>query len=188
MAVPQTKRFGVWEYFEQSDKKRVKCNVCCKIFAYHSGTFNLWSHLGYVHNISPESAGKSSTIGRSVFAGDISSFFKSKACSQQRINGTNDNLVEYMARNLCPVSVVSGVGFKRLVAWLEPGYTVPSATCVRKLVRAKFCERRKRLIALLKDKVGVSFTTDLWTSSRTHGYITIAGHLLTSFGIFGVAC
>ena len=93
MAVPQTKRFGVWEYFEQSDKKRVKCNVCCKIFAYHGGTSNLRSHLGDVHNISLESAGKSSTVGRSAFAGDISSFFKLKACSQQRINGTNDHLV-----------------------------------------------------------------------------------------------
>ena len=87
----------------------------------------------------------------------------------------------FIARDLRPISVVSGVGFKRLVAWLEPGYTLPSATCVTKLVRAKFCEGRKRLIALLKDEVGISFTTDLGTSSRMHDYITITGHFVDDF-------
>ena len=55
---------------------------------------------------------ESSTVGCSAFAGDISSFFKPKACSQQRMNGTNDDLVEFIARDLRPISVVSGVGFK----------------------------------------------------------------------------
>ena len=91
-------------------------------------------------------------------------------------------MVEFIARYLRPILVtVSGVGVKRLVAWLEPGFTVLSATCETKLVRAKFHDGRKHPIALLKDEVGISFTTDLWTSARTHGYITVTGHFVDEF-------
>lgn len=181
MAAPRTKRSSVWEYFEESDKKHAKCTVCNKVLAYHGGTSNLRSHLSDVHKISFESAGKSPAVGGSVSAGDISSFFKPKACSQQRTNGTNERIVEFIARDLRPVSVVSGVGFKGLLAWLEPGYTVPSATCVTKLVRRRFLQGRDRLVLLLKSEVGISFTTDMWTSSKTQGYITITGHFIDQF-------
>ena len=172
----RAKRSGVWEYFEKTDSKHVKCSVCSKSFAYHGGTSNLRSHLADVHNIDLE---RKCATGTSTSAtSDITAFCKPKVCSKLRINGTNDHLVEFIARDLRPISVVNGIGFKRLIAWLEPGYVVPSATCVTKLVRAKFRDGRERLIALLRDEVGVSLTTDLWTSSRTQGYITITGHFV----------
>ena len=154
----RSKRSGVWEYFEKTDSKHVKCSVCNKSFAYHGGTSNLRSHLADVHNIDLE---RKCATGTSTSAtSNITAFCKPKVCSKLRINGTNDHLVEFIARDLRPISVVNGIGFKRLIAWLEPGYVVPSATCVTKLVRAKFCDGRERLIALLRDEVGVSLTTD----------------------------
>ena len=99
----------------------------------------------------------------------IGAFFKPATVSPARAGGTDERLVEFVARDLRPISVVCGIGFKNLLAWLEPGYVVPSATQLTKLIQRKHQEGLEKLVDRLRCEVGGALTTDLWTSRRTDG-------------------
>ena len=46
----------------------------------------------------------------------------------QRTAAIMDRIAEFVARDLCPLSIVEGDGFKQLSNYHEPGYKVPSCS------------------------------------------------------------
>ena len=83
-----------------------------------------------------------------------------------------------VALDLRPVSIVTGVGFRRLMYACEPGYRVPSSTQVLKLLKKKHSDGLSRLRTMLASVSGVGLTTDMWTSRALDGYITLTAHFI----------
>ena len=78
------------------------------------------------------------------------------------------------------MSIVGGVGFRRLLYRLEPGYCVPSHTHMASLLAKKHVEGQGRLRKLLEEAEAVALTTDMWTSKAMEGYITMTVHFISS--------
>ena len=72
-------------------------------------------------------------------------------------------IAEFVAWDLCPISVVDGQGFTRLLNYLEQGYKVPSCPYVTSICHKMFDSLKQELLAKL-DSPFVSLTTDIWTS------------------------
>ena len=70
----------------------------------------------------------------------------SKKCSAERAKEITKRISAMVARDLRPISMVEGDGFKHLMSYVEPGYTVPSHTNIASVCR--------RLYDQLKDKIG----------------------------------
>ena len=92
-----------------------KCNPP-RDFAYTDGTTNLRNHLRLVRGIKVDGDNGSEKKSQGIGA-----FFKPAMVSPARAGGTDERLVEFVARDLRLISVVCGIGFKNLLAWLEPG-------------------------------------------------------------------
>ena len=136
--------------------------------------YNLRNHLRDVHKVDfADAAG-----GDKPKQGGISSFFKPTKVSPARSTSWDDRVMEFVCRDLRPVSVVTGDGFLSLVNFREPGYRVPSATQVTKLIQRKHLNGLKILMEKLSKVQHVALTTDLWTSRRTEGYITVTVHFI----------
>ena len=132
----KSRRSAVWDFgFEKTGDGMATCTRCNppKDFAYCGGTSNLRNHLRDVHKVDfADAAG-----GDKPKQGGVSSFFKPTKVSPARSTSCDDRVVEFVCRDLRPVSVVTGDGFLSLVNFLEPGYRVPSATQVTKLIQRK---------------------------------------------------
>ena len=101
-------------------------------------------------------------------------------CSAQRAGEITDSIVNFVALDLRPVSVVNGGGFRRLLPMPEPGYRVPSHTHIASLLRQKHTDERARLKNFLASIPAVTLTTDMWTSKAMEDYITATVHFVTA--------
>ena len=85
------------------------------------------SHLSSHH---PDKyAGESSKESQSQRK--LDSFVHAKKYPAERAEEITRRIAEMVARDLRPISIVEGAGFKHLLRYLEPGYRIPSHTqCV----------------------------------------------------------
>ena len=93
----------------------------------------------------------------------------------------DEALVNMLAIDLQPASIVEDTGFLKFLQVVDPRYHPPSRrTIMRSLLPAQHQEIEQRL----KDRLAVAnfcaLTTDLWTSRATEGYITLTCHFLSS--------
>ena len=90
-----------------------------------------------------------------------------RQCSEGRARVITNLLVQWCALDLRPLSVTQGVGFKRLMAFIEPNFTIPSRTHLMRLLRKHHGDAKEKVKALLREEAdGVSLTTDAWTSNQ----------------------
>ena len=84
------------------------------------------------------------------------------------------------AENLRPLSIVNGAGFRKFCKELNPAYKAPSHTTLHNYLMKMYNEEKSALVKLFDvNTSGVAFTTDLWTSTALHGYITVTAHYIT---------
>ena len=84
------------------------------------------------------------------------------------------------AEDLRPLSIVNGAGFRKFCKELNPAYKVPSHTTLHNYLMKMYNEEKSALVKLFDvNTSGVAFTTDLWTSTALHGYITVTAHYIT---------
>ncbi|QQP36332.1 Uncharacterized protein FKW44_021398, partial [Caligus rogercresseyi] len=86
-----------------------------------------------------------------------------------KAKGITDKIMEYMALDDQPFSVVEDVGFRRLLQHIEPRYTLPSRryfadVCLPELYNS-IAGRVHELLTKDSDPLYVSFTTDIWSSN-----------------------
>ena len=175
----------MWEFFEEpvtvtdgeKDAKRVPCKLCHQQLADGGGTTNLLSHLQAKH---PEEYKRCTPTQDRSTGRQTSLTSVLRACSPQRAAAITDRIAEFVARDLRPLSIVDGAGFRQLVNYLEPGYKIPSRTHVTSICRKKFISLKEELLATLATVPYVAVTTDIWTSRSTQAYITVTAHYLTN--------
>ena len=101
-----------------------------------------------------------------------------RKCSSDRATKVTKLVCEMVARDLRPVSIVEGDGFKQLINYLEPEYRVPSHTHITIVCHRMYQVEREKLEAELVDR-HVGLTSDIWTSAATQGYITVTAHFIS---------
>ncbi len=94
-------------------------------------------------------------------------------------NRLNRALALACAVDLRPISMVEVRGFRNFCNLLNPSYSVPCSTTVTKQLMLIYDEIKKDVLEHMKDAT-VSFTTDLWTSIGTRGYITVTAHYINN--------
>ena len=115
----------------RKDVVRVRCELCGMQLAHGGGTISLASHLlakhteEYTHSFGgPSSSKKQTTLPTIV-----------RKCSAERAATITRLIAKFMARNLRPLSIMCGDGFRQLLNTIEPGYQVPSHTHITTVCR-----------------------------------------------------
>uniref|UniRef100_H2ZY22 HAT C-terminal dimerisation domain-containing protein n=1 Tax=Latimeria chalumnae TaxID=7897 RepID=H2ZY22_LATCH len=92
-----------------------------------------------------------------------------------------------ISKDMLPISFVEGDGFKELMEYIEPEYTVPA----RKTIMARLEKLHIECAAAVSNKLTVAekvaITTDSWTALNTESYVTITCHFIRQWKMESVA-
>jgi hypothetical protein len=187
----------VWRFFEISavNSSRAKCKLCNASLsrggktAYN--TSNLRKHLEAVHHDEWKAANnenKTSTpdvqaaITRTAEPStSIVRAFDNKRSwdfNDERSRKINRLVAEMIARDDQPFNIMNNEGFRRLVAALEPRYTLPSDSYFRMtMIPELYDTMRSKLADVLAAVPYISFTTDEWSTSQcTDSLLSVTAH------------
>jgi hypothetical protein len=89
-----------------------------------------------------------------------------------------------IVKDMRPISIVEDVGFRELVSFFEPRFTMTSRKYMSSNVIPKmYFKAKKKLSNLVLAADSVSLTADAWTSRANENYLTITAHLLTNWNM-----
>ena len=114
-----------------------------------------------------------STIGKQT---KLDRFTYSIVCSQARSKAITELVAGVIIKDLRPISFVDEEGFQKYV---EPGYCLPSATYLTKLIEHRYEEAITKVQQVLHAANSVSITSDMWTSLVDDAYISLTTHLIS---------
>ena len=169
----------IWTYFTvcQDDPKHAACNACkAKISRGGStpktfGTTNLIRHLEKKHpgvfSTYKDTAAKRRDAAESQRPQQPSTMAAMFDVNTEKSNAITKKIMEFMALDDQPFSVVQDKGFVNLMKHLSPRYKLPSRRYFSDTALPELFERVSSHIHKLLDgtKSPVSFTTDIWTSN-----------------------
>ncbi|KAJ8346063.1 hypothetical protein SKAU_G00302560 [Synaphobranchus kaupii] len=98
--------------------------------------------------------------------------------SSKRKNDITQGIVDFIAQDMRPISVVEGKGFKHLLNILEPAYTAPARQTVMHALTAKYDGIKEKVLELIQHSEALNLTTDMWTSLRMESYMTVTAHVI----------
>ena len=158
------------------DKKKAICSICHKELAYSGGTTNLRDHISLKHPLQYFPAGKTATGGKTA---SLDGFVRPSKCSEARAKGITDRVSQMIVQDLQPIRLVECEGFRNLLSYLEPGYTLPSQKQFSSDIIHKFETCKDKLKKRLEaEALSIALTTDIWTSMATEAYMTVTGHYI----------
>ena len=64
-----------------------------------------------------------------------------KKCSVAKSNQISELIVDWIANDLRPLSIVNDDGFRNLVKFLEPSFSIPSRKTIAKMVQSALGSR-----------------------------------------------
>jgi len=190
------RRSNVWEYFtvNAADNSRVTCNLCSTSVSRGSksasafNTSNMRIHLlGQHPSVSlAAKTPRATEVARSPAGCEKKQQSVMAAFSHGKPWEFNDPrslrltrlIAEMIAVDDQPFSVVCDDGFRRLVHALEPRYTLPSDTYMRKTAVPELYKLVRDTVHKVVSKVeSMSLTTDTWTTSMcSESLISLTGH------------
>ena len=90
------------------------------------------------------------------------------------------SIAEYIICDMCTISTVEGVGFRRLINSIEPKYTIPSRKHFTETVILKMYDVAKsNLQSEINQVENIAIAHDMWTSANTESYGTTICHYIT---------
>ena len=145
----------VWIFLQKgSDPKQVTCSICHADLAYHGGTSSMKEHLKRKHPAEDSTIGKESSSSKSRKQARLDVFTKKRSCSPQRAAVISDLITQVIVKDLRPINMANGEGFQQLIAYLEPGYHLPSDTHFTHLIERRYAAMKTKVCELLQHKVG----------------------------------
>ncbi|XP_040051808.2 E3 SUMO-protein ligase ZBED1 [Gasterosteus aculeatus] len=151
------KRSSVWDIFVKVDEE-VHCTMCDTKLKYRSSTTSMMYHIKNKHpDTMPGDGGSGATHAE-----------------------VTELISRMIERDMLPVSVVGGDGFRELLAHTVHNYKVPSAADVTRLVEGHFHEKAEELVAQLANVEKLALTADLWTALPFQRYVTVSCSFITA--------
>ncbi|XP_028648029.2 zinc finger BED domain-containing protein 4 isoform X1 [Erpetoichthys calabaricus] len=189
----------VWDYFTKGNSfGPVTCNVCKARVSQGSykstkkNTTNLWKHLQRRHIEEYREARGKTTLKKTEY------FLSPSPLALPTLKRLDDQIgkwppdhpqakemdrliLEMIATDVLPFPVVQGVGFKRLMAKVEPRYALRSEKYFRSElvfdVHEKIVEKIKSLVAAENAGDRLTFTADCW-SGPTGALMSLTAHFI----------
>ncbi|XP_022162406.1 zinc finger BED domain-containing protein 1-like [Myzus persicae] len=155
------------------NKKQVHCRVCNSVIAYSDNTTNLKSHL------------QTCTSTKSSLSSGIQTYFKvytSKlSVKSDRSKELTKGLMTFVIKDLKPISIVDGEGFREFMHIAVPEYIVPCRMTITRQIDEMAKVERENLKEVLKNIPNVCLTVDFWTSMANNNYLGITCHFLDNW-------
>ena len=101
--------------------------------------------------------------------------YEANSLRQQMLDNA---LLEMIASDMQPSSIVNDKGSNKFVNLLDSRYHIPSRRNLMPKLPTKYEEVKARVKKCLESVAHVCLTTDIWTSRATQGYITVTCHFL----------
>ena len=90
-------------------------------------------------------------------------------------------LVEFICKDLQPISIVDSPSFLQLLSTLDPRYIPASRTTFsRAVIPNKYASVKESILGSLSAATHCSLTTDLWTGCHRRAYMSVTVHYITS--------
>ena len=94
----------------------------------------------------------------------------------------NDALVNFIAGDLIPLSIVESPRFRSFILQLDPKYQLPTRKHLsNKIIKEKYIKMRENLTKEFEKVHNLSLTTDLWSNRQMRSYIGITGHYILNW-------
>ena len=91
-----------------------------------------------------------------------------------------DAVVDFIADDLIPLSVVESKRFKSLLRILDSQYQVPSHKQLSTvLLKKKYDKLKSSVLDKLKKTDTINLTIDLWSNRQMRSYLGITGHYIS---------
>ncbi len=123
----QPSKSSVWKYFKKTNATAVQCTLCDVTLAYHKSTTAMHSHMKAKHqgeSREPSSSGQQTMVS---FVTRRSKF------DSRREEQTTSFISKMIAKEMLSISFAESEGFRSLMAFVEPEFSVPS----RKTITAR---------------------------------------------------
>ena len=191
----------VWNYFDKQEAESgfATCYMCRKKYKTSGNTTNMRDHLKRVHGIintnavssdevdETENTSNSPTTKRTRYREptikDFLSYNNIYRNNDPHKNELNQYLVDMVALDMQPFSIVSDKGFQNFVNKLDNRYKLPSQNTLKNnLLPQRYEEIKNKLLNTLSGVQFLALTTDCWTSSYSNdSYITVTCHFVDNF-------
>ena len=185
-------RSKVWDHFSQPVSKQVLCKHCQGKYKYTGGTTNLSNHLltcqSYKEKRESEKGSEPSersaaaatrtTVGTKPMESFAVSHSK-RTCNSARSTQIRGLIADWVTADMRPLGIVNDPGFRQLLSFVEPSFTVPSRTTIASMVRRRHDAARKELVTKLAGATSIAITTDAWTSKAVVSFVTYTSHYVT---------
>lgn len=150
------KRSSVWDIFIKVDDE-VHCTMCDTKLKYRSSTTSMMYHIKNKHPDTMPNDGVS-------------------VATHAEVTELISRMIE---KDLLPISVVNGDGFRELLAYTVHNYKMPSVSDVTRLIESHFHEKVEELLLHLGRVEKVALTADFWTALPFQRYITVSCSFIT---------
>lgn len=192
-----SKSSKVWEFVNRLSPGEVECIVCeTKLSNKDGSTTAIKRHLKRWHSIETDSKSSSSSSALDSKQPKLDVFISKKAKldkNSPRYIKITSLIRNMITKDLQPFSFTEDIGFRDLLAFLEPRYTMPSRKTFRdSIIPNLYKEVSQKLKTIIRQhavptsdsirnwKPYYSITTDGWTSRTTTSYITYTLHIINS--------
>ena len=120
----------MWKYFDAMAKEKTKCRLCGLELSYRGGTTStMKNHLERRHKHISLLGARVHTQSKQT---TLAAFKAPTPMSCDKYEQHTRKLALMCARDLRPLGIVEGEGFKEFVKSIAPTYTVPSRKTVKK--------------------------------------------------------
>ena len=87
--------------------------------------------------------------------------FVQRSCSQELSKIITELAAKFVTQDLRLVSIVEGAGFRQLLNYIEPSYTVPSLTYITTVCHCLYESLKSKIRDELNTALHVGLTTDI---------------------------
>lgn len=189
---PNTKSI-VWNYFglpvDDHNTDKPVCRLCkMPVPAKRSNTSNLFRHLQDHHHDVYAQLDPATTVRKAHLSQRdssqitiVESICKTRPydSGSKRAKELNKAVMVYIAKDMQPFYTVERKGFRELLEKCDPRYKLPSRRhFVDQEFPALYTEIKEKVICAMNGAKYFAGTTDLWTSTSNHPYLSFTVHIV----------
>lgn len=150
------KRSSVWDIFIKVDDE-VHCTMCDTKLKYRSSTTSMMYHIRNKHQEAVPNDGVTLATHAEV----------------------TELISRMIEKDMLPISMVNGDGFRELLAYTVHNYKMPSVGDVTRIIEGHFHEKMEELLVQLGKVEKVALTADFWTGLTFQRYMTLSCSFIT---------